>query len=429
MITDTRGVITYYNKVQAEIDGLTKEEVIGRHVTEVYVPHPDASPILASMRLAQPIFEIYELYETRKGRVVNSTHTTIPLIKNGRVRGCVCLIHPLDLDGGPSPESRAAKDTLLFGQLIGSSPPFVESVNRAMAAADSPSSVLLFGETGSGKELLDRRLHDVSKRAGRPYVAINCSAIPASLLEGLLFGTVKGAFTGAVDAPGLIEEADGGTIFLDELDSMPLELQPKLLRVIQERLVRRLGSGRERAVSVKIISSFSVEPLAAVESGRVRADLYYRLGVVVIRVPPLRERMSDLTSLLSFFINKHQEALGKKANGLSPEVMAVLKAHDWPGNVRELENVVEGALNVISEGQTIGLEHLPPHLRPPRGGRAMGTGPGPEAPPPPGRPEIVEALTRTRGSLKRAAGLLGVSRQLLAYRLRKYGIERRLFEL
>ncbi|MDR1109947.1 MAG: sigma 54-interacting transcriptional regulator [Deltaproteobacteria bacterium] len=446
IITDSRGVITFYSKVQGEIDGLAKEEALGHHITEVYVPHPDASPILLSMRLGQPIHDLFEIYETRKGRVVNSTHTVLPLIKSGKVRGCICLVYPLDAKPGPPRTSQAARNAFLFGKLIGSSPSFLESITRALAAANSPSSVLIYGETGSGKEILARQLHDQSQRASCPFVAINCSAIPANLLEGLMFGSIKGAFTGARDASGLFEEADGGTVYLDEIDSMPLELQPKLLRFIQERRVRRLGAFGEKDVDIKIISSFSREPLEAVRAGRVRADLFYRLGVVMVRIPPLRERMSDLTSLITFFINKHQAKLGKMAPGVSPEAMDLFKLHGWPGNVRELENVIEGALNVVHDGETIGIAHLPQYFRPTEAAPVQAPWPAapipawpwgtlpPPAPPGgragrPGRGEIIEALTQTRGSLKDASCLLGISRQLLAYRLKKYNLSRRQFDV
>ncbi|MDR0356040.1 MAG: sigma 54-interacting transcriptional regulator [Deltaproteobacteria bacterium] len=467
IITDARGVVTYFNKAQCEIDGIAREDAIGSHLTEIYVPSPESSPILLSMRLAQPMFDLFEVYETKNGRIVNSTHTVLPLSKDGRIRGCVCLVQPLSIDHESPKATPSAKETLLFGKLVGSSPAFLDSVKTALLAADSPSSVLIFGETGAGKELLARQLHEQSKRAPKPYMTINCSAIPANLLEGLLFGSVKGAFTGAVTGPGLFEEADGGTVYLDEVDSMPLELQPKLLRVIQERRLRRLGAVQEKEVDIKVISSFSVDPIEAVKAGRVRADLFYRLGVVIVRIPPLRERMSDLPSLVTFFINKHQVRLGKKANGLTPEVIQSFKAHNWPGNVRELENIIEGALNLIDDGETICSRHLPMHFQtkisgvgrekqadaameassfgtvksaPLRStfpaealfnkGFANGSSVGtPSKPTKIGRREIMDVMTQTRGALKEASEILGISRQLLAYRLKKYDLTRRQFDV
>ena len=441
-ITDASGIIVYYNDVQGEIDGLSREEVLGRHVSEVYVPALDNSPTLAVLRTRQPIYDFFLMYETRKGKVVNSTHTALPLFRDGRIVGSICLIYPMVTSAGsPKPESQAAIESVQFGNLIGSSPAFRSSINAALAAADSPSSVLIYGETGSGKELLARQLHEHSQRAHKPYVGINCSAIPASLLEGTMFGSVKGAFTGAQNSPGLFEEAEGGTVYLDEVDSMPLELQPKLLRAIQERKVRRVGSTKEFDINIKLISSFSGDPLEAVRAGRVRADLFYRLGVVIVHIPPLRERKSDLPGLVSFFINKHMAILKKKPHGLLPEVMAIFKDYRWPGNVRELENVIEGAINVVGDGESIGPAHLPPYFRhiSPHSKNiheqetSWGSLPPPlpvvrEEPVKVGRREVVEAMSRSRGSLKEAAQALGVSRQVLAYRLKKYGLNRQDFD-
>jgi arginine utilization regulatory protein len=471
-VTDTRGIILYYDETQSRIDGLQPEEVLGRHLSQVYVPSLENSPTLTVLRTGRPLYDFYLIYETNKGRVVNSTHTVFPLFKDGRITGSLCLIQPIS-PAGPGPASPDPEETVQFGNLIGSSPIFRSSINTALAAADSPSSVLIYGETGSGKGQLARQLHEHSQRASKPYVAINCSAIPAPLLEGTLFGSVRGAFTGAQNNPGLFEEANGGTIYLDEVDSMPLELQPKLLQVIQERKVRRVGSVHEQSVDIKIISSFSVDPLEAVRSGRVRADLFYRLGVVFVQIPPLRERLADLPGLVSFFMNKHMGALKRKNVAVSPGVMSVFKEYAWPGNVRELENAIEGALNMIGDGGFIEVGHLPAYfhsgsLSPPPGkgarpaaGRAPGS-PETSAPVPEGasaapaggpagtgaeaspdaapdavgggpsrrtsRAEIMEAMRQSNGLLKDAARRLGVSRQLLAYRLKKHKLDRTEFE-
>lgn len=439
LIADAEGTVRYCNETQSRIDGLSREEITGRHITDLYVPSPQNSPIMTAIRTGQPIFDLFEMYETRAGKVVNSTHTVMPLFKNGRASGSICLVSPADRGQKADPGSQIAKKTILFSNLIGSSPAFRKSIDAALSAADSPSSVLLYGETGSGKELLARQLHDHSKRAGQPYVAINCSAIPGALLEGVLFGSVKGAFTGAQNTSGLFEEASGGTIYLDEVDSMPLELQPKLLRVLQERRVRPVGAALEKELDIRIISSFSCDPLEAVRAGKVRADLFYRLGVVIINIPPLRDRMSDLPGLISFFINKHAAILKKKSSGVSTEVMLALKRHPWPGNVRELENVIEGALNMIPDGGLIDIPHLPHYFRhliiaSPEPGALSGeivVGLVPE-----GlentrfklrREEITAAMIASGGSITAAAQRLGVSRQRLAYQMKKLGVSKEEF--
>ena len=457
IIADSRGFIVYYSKLQSEIDGVAKKDALGHHFTELYVPSPDSSPIMTVINTGKPLYDLFEIYETRNGKVVNSTHTVLPLVKKGQVRGCICFVKPLNTSQKPKESGISARDAILFRNLVGSSPEFRVSVNAALSAADTPSSVLICGETGSGKELLARQLHEQSQRADKPYVTINCTAIPGTLLEGMLFGSVKGAFTGAQNTAGLFEEAHGGTIYLDEVDSMPMELQPKLLRVLQERKVRRVGGARELGVDLKIISSFSGDPLEAVRNGRVRADLFYRLGVVIVHIPPLRERISDLAGLISFFINKHQVKLKKRINGVRPEVMVEFKNYPWPGNVRELENIIESSLNFTSDGETIGLEHLPYYFR--RSLSSLGEPPSysrleppppqpelyrslrqePESPPRTGaetrgrspkigRREIIAAMTNSRGSIKEAAEFLGISRQLLSYRLKKYGLSRQEFD-
>ncbi|UQZ87837.1 hypothetical protein C4J81_00820 [Deltaproteobacteria bacterium Smac51] len=442
LIANNNGVIIYCNETQTRLENRPREMIVGRHVTELYIPSPNASPILTAIRTGQPIFDLFEMYETRAGHVVNSTHTVLPLFNNGKINGSICLVIPPDMEPQTGQDDQSARSTVLFSNLVGSSPAFLESINAALSAADSPSSVLIYGETGSGKELLARQLHERSQRAGQPYVAINCSAIPSTLLEGMLFGSVKGAFTGAQNSPGLFEQAHGGTIYLDEVDSMPLDLQPKLLRVIQERRVRRVGAMEEKEMDIKIISSFSREPLEAVQAGRVRSDLFYRLGVVIINIPPLRERMTDLPGLISFFINKHTAILKKKTSGLAPEVMRILKRHNWPGNVRELENVIEGALNMVPDGGTIGVAQLPHYFRhliidaPEEfavGGTDFGRTQAEFSPPPPNgkirpsRDELIEAMTASRGSITEAARRLGQSRQRLAYWLKKFGLTRERF--
>jgi len=205
-------------------------------------------------------------------------------------------------------------EKLQLKHLIGRSRGFKQALGVAKAAA-APMPVLIHGETGVGKELFARGIHNASARAQNVFVPINCAAIPGTLFESLMFGITHGTFTGAVEKSGFFEEANGGTIFLDELDSMPLDLQSKILRVIQEKSTRRLGSKRDQPVDVKIISAMSLNPQDAIESGRLRSDLYFRLGALQVPIPPLRERLDDLTPLINHFIAQHSRLLGKKYSG------------------------------------------------------------------------------------------------------------------
>jgi arginine utilization regulatory protein len=284
------------------------------------------------------------------------------------------------------------------------------------------------GETGTGKELVVQSIHNASPRKHGPFVAQNCAAFPATLLESILFGTVKGSFTGAEDRPGLFELADGGTLFLDEINSMPLELQSKLLRVLQEGVLLRVGDTKLRKVDTRVIACTNVDPEEAVRKKELRVDLYYRLNVVSLRVPPLRERKSDIPALTSHFINMYNRKLGRRVTHVSEETGMLFFAYSWPGNVRELQHAIEHAMNVTS-GQVIELEHLPAHLR-----QLNNSGTDSESMVVKGEhslPEILknvekrcllEALQKSGGNISKAAVQLGIPRQTLQYRLKILGL-------
>ena len=243
-----------------------------------------------------------------------------------------------------------------FEEIVGSSPPLLELLRRVDQVAPTDSSVLIYGETGTGKELIARAIHDRSARKNRPLVKVNCSAISAGLVESELFGHVKGAFTGAVERRiGRFELADGGTIFLDEVGELPLETQVKLLRVLQEREFEPVGSNRSVHVDVRIIAATNRNLEQSVSAGSFRSDLYYRLNVFPLQVPPLRERSSDIPQLASFFVSRYSRNLGKKMEGISAATAERLKNYRWPGNVRELQNVIERAL-ILSRGPILELE-------------------------------------------------------------------------
>lgn len=246
--------------------------------------------------------------------------------------------------------------------IIGQSPAITQAKKLAREAAKTNSTILIVGETGTGKELFAQAIHNMSERAARTFVAINCGALPADLVESTLFGYMEGAFTGAKVKGhiGAIEQADGGTLFLDEISEMPLPLQVKLLRVIQEREVTRVGDTRTRPVDVRFIAATNRDLASLVAAGKFRADLYYRLNVLEIVIPPLRDRMDDLLPLINFMMKKFSTLMGKTVNDITPAALQALMQYKWPGNVRELQNCIEHIFNVIDVNCTsIGLEHLP----------------------------------------------------------------------
>ncbi|MBM4394267.1 MAG: sigma 54-interacting transcriptional regulator [Deltaproteobacteria bacterium] len=248
---------------------------------------------------------------------------------------------------------------------IGASPAFreVSDLCRRVAPADVP--VLLVGETGTGKEVLARAVHRWSRRAGRPFVAFNCAAVPGTLLESELFGHVRGAYSGAAsDRAGLFEEADGGTVLLDEIGEMPPDLQPKLLRFLQDGEVRRLGANRPRNVDVRVLAATNRDLGRAVEAGLFRADLLYRLNVVTARIPPLRERGADVPVLAHFMLARACRRTGRRVPGFAPEALAALQSHDFPGNVRELENEVLRAVALTADGEPIRSDAFSPAVKP-----------------------------------------------------------------
>jgi two-component system response regulator AtoC len=309
--------------------------------------------------------------------------------------------------------------------IVGRSPRISQALALADKVARHPSTVLITGESGTGKELIARHIHDASPRASRPFVAVNCAAIPEALLESELFGHAKGAFTGATtERQGLFEEAHEGTLFLDELGDLPVPLQVKLLRALQEGEVRRVGDNASRSVDVRLVAATARDLEADVADGKFRADLYYRINVVRIHLPALRERSEDVPELVRHFVDRFNRRLGMHVTGVTPAAMRALVEYPWPGNVRELENVVERAM-VLTDGPQLGVEQLPTLSTP------MTRSDGAASPLDLSvkrrteeleRALIKEALERTRGNRTRAAKVLDLSHRALLYKIRDYGL-------
>jgi len=307
--------------------------------------------------------------------------------------------------------------------IVGHSPAFLNVLNQVRIIAKSDSVTLIQGETGTGKEVIARAIHNQSLRSGGPFVKLNCAAIPSALLESELFGHERGAFTGAVaQTMGRFQQADNGTLFLDEIGDLPLELQPKLLRTLQEQEFERLGCGRTIRVNVRIVAATNQDLAQLVSARQFRADLYYRLNVIPIFLPPLRERPDDIPRLVEHFVRKYTARLNKPIDTIPDEVMEVLKFHDWPGNIRELQNFIERAV-VLSPGPV-----LRPTLTELRHITKQTTATAAQTFAEASRDHILEVLEQSRwmiGGRDGAAERLGLPRTTLIYKMRKLGIETR----
>lgn len=471
IIADKSGRIVFYNQTQAQIDDLEPEYVIGKSVPEVYNLDQNSSLILRCIKSGRPIIGELFFYRTCRGKLVNTVNSAFPLMQRNQVSGAICFIKDYNLldkkiSAAPafSPyegHGYSNGTRFTFNDIIGDDEKFLQSVKEARLTADSPSPVMLYGETGTGKEMFAQSIHNHGSRHASRFIGINCAAIPENLLEGLLFGTSKGAFTGAVDRSGIFEQAHGGTLFLDEVDSMPLNLQAKLLRFLQERKIRRVGGATDINIDVKIISSVSNNPQQALQDGQIRMDLFYRLAVVFIPIPPLRELINGVETLTRHFIYKYNLVLGKSVIGLSEKVLDIFHRYQWPGNVRELEHLIEGTMNVIEAEDIIRMRYLPRHFVPPeftvlteevaslaaesqvgaekapefsgvQDAKAAKNDPQIEAVPESllGLQKIREkelinlALMESAGNISRAARKLNISRQLLHYKMKKYSLER-----
>ncbi|HET8724808.1 MAG TPA: sigma-54 dependent transcriptional regulator [Anaeromyxobacteraceae bacterium] len=333
-----------------------------------------------------------------------------------------------------SRENRRLRSEIADGRrlenFVGSSPVVQDLLRQVRKVAPTPTTVLLTGESGTGKELVARALHDLSPRAAMPFVAVNCGAIPAELIESELFGHVRGAFTDASrDKKGLAAEADGGTLFLDEIGELPLGLQVKLLRFLEDGQVRRVGDTRSERVDARVVAATARDLGRAVKDGLFREDLFYRLHVVTLRLPPLRERPEDVPALVDHFLSRYARLRPEAPlRGISPGALEVLQGYRWPGNVRELEHAVERAV-VLADGPLLEEADLPEEIRLPSGGTISLPPPGGDLSVKRGFRALEErlirdALDRTGGNRTRAAELLELSYRALLYKIKEYGIDR-----
>ncbi|MHB9094797.1 MAG: sigma-54 interaction domain-containing protein [Eubacteriales bacterium] len=440
---DINGQIRFYNPSMARLDGYKVEHVLGKHITDIYKTDWNTSLSLTVLRTGQPIIDYLRKYTTCNGITVNAVCSVIPLYSGGKLIGSASIekdfskfIEIAERISNLQAEDfgiRKADDTkhYNFSNIISKDPNLLESIHLGKMAAKTESPVLIYGETGTGKEIFAQSIHAESRRSKGPFLAINCAAIPENLLEGILFGTVKGAFTGSIDRKGLLEQANGGTVYLDEINSMPVTLQSKLLRVLEEKKVRRLGDKKEIPVDMRIISSCNVEPTDAIAKGHLRSDLFYRLAVIYLYIPPLRERLDDLELSVQHFIMSYNKQMQKNIKGISPEVLKLFRECHWLGNIRQLKHCIECAMTMMpNDADQIELVHIPKYLNidtlpkninnpdnldnNDRNIKDVFTQIKKQE-----QEAIIESLKRNRGNISKAAEDLGISRQRLQYRIKK----------
>ena len=440
-IVDSGGITIVYNDAMSALEKMRCEEVLYKPFREIFSNIPeDESTLTRALKHRISTERKHQTYLNKNGKEISTINSTFPIFDyDGELIAAIEIAEDItdiktlsntilelksDITVSNPPGTQINKYN--FSDILGKSKKFADVLQRAQKAALSSASVLIYGETGTGKELFAQSIHYASGRRGQPFLAQNCAALPESLLEGILFGTARGGFTGALDRQGLFEQADGGTLLLDEISAMPYTLQSKLLRALQENYVRRIGGTKDIPIDVRIIATLNEEPETLMESGRLRKDLYYRLKIIEVVIPPLRERRDDILVLAESFLDRYNNKFNKQVWMLSDGAKSKLLAHDFPGNARELENIIMSAVALSGTEHVLAEESLDIPLR-----RSCFS----DAPGDPGSMNgaalgeymdaieknlIMQALTNNGGNITKTANQLGLQRQALQYKLKKY---------
>lgn len=432
VVTDKDGYIEFY-KVFNNLGNKIVEDPVGLHILELHQHlNEETSTVMKVLKNGEPIINEKQYLNIFKERTVTVLTTTLPLKAGNEIIGAVDINKYFDIDlrkiDDYDMEHSSNHANLFFtiDDILTNDPKMKEIKYKTIKAAKTNSPVMIYGETGTGKELIAQAIHNHSFRKQNPFIIQNCSAIPLSLGESIFFGTTKGSFTGAENRMGLFEMANSGTLVLDELNSMDINLQSKLLRATENNCVRRVGGYNLINVDIRIISILNQEPELVIEQNKLRQDLFYRLGVVLLHIPPLRERKGDIHLLINSFINQYNSKMNKNIKGLDKAAEKLLMEYSWPGNVRELKHIIESAFN-FTEGQVITKEQLLTHIEPKKEEKgsllnldhkfsltnAVSSY----------EKEYIELALEVSSSLNDAAKLLKISRQTLKYKMDTYGIE------
>jgi sigma-54 dependent transcriptional regulator, acetoin dehydrogenase operon transcriptional activator AcoR len=416
MMLNRDGYVTFINPSAARMIFVDPKEALGKHMTALVPFKPVAMQVLYT---GQGYTDKEIVVDTPRGPQRFIQTAILIRDQEGKIEGVVDIFRELKQVHRMINRMVGATARFTFEDIIGESPSIRECIRLARIAANSNANTLIQGESGTGKELFAQAIHNAGSRAHGPFVAINCGALPRDLVESELFGYEEGSFTGAKHGgrPGKFEMAQGGTIFLDEIGEMPLEMQVKLLRVLQDHRIMRIGGQRFIEVDVRVIAAANGDLTEDVGQGNFRSDLYYRLNVLLIPIPPLRDRQEDILLLAGFFLQKLCSQSGTPPKAFSPEAQALLARYPWPGNIRELENVVERAVNLCTE-DLIGPEHLPAQLhRAQKADRAAAQS----------LREMEKGLVQTtlddcKGNISQAARTLGIGRTTLYQKIKQYGL-------
>ncbi|MFK5951695.1 MAG: sigma 54-interacting transcriptional regulator [Desulfobacterium sp.] len=410
--------------------------------------------LISVFKTGKEIKDKYLNYTTLDGKQVDILSNYFPVEKDGKIIAVVSINKFITtirrwLKRAVDLQSQIQECSLIssgkingtryqFDDILGDTPIFKSIRKKAVKASYSFATILIQGETGIGKELFAQSIHNEGKNAEKPFIAAVCSAIPELLLESTLFGTKKGAFTGSVDTIGLFEQAKEGTLFLDEINSMPIHLQSKLLRVLEERTVRRVGGSIERPIKCRIISATNENLMDLINDGLFRQDLFYRLAGIVLSIPPLRQRSDDIFLLTNHFLKQMNKLYGKKIRGLSIDMKMIFKNHRWPGNVRELLHIIEGAYNKVENEDILTPDHLPDYFQPNINKKKESNSfkmlhqddfqkPLPERLRKMEKEWVLTALSEQNGNVTKSAKSLGIQRQNLQSRMRRLNITKKLF--
>ena len=436
VMVDTDGIIRYSDNFRTDIYNLYSEETIGKYICDIYPQlNEHNSSLLKVLKSDKAILNETQHLVNYKQIEIDAVNSTFSLKSGNKIIGAV------EISAYIAPEKQRKNITLQLKKrnddksdyyniddIITNASNMIDIKKKILKISKSNSPILIYGDTGTGKEMIAQSIHKNSTRSSKPFISQNCAAIPSTLLESILFGTLKGSYTGAENRKGLFESADGGTLFLDEINSMEISMQAKLLKAIENQEIRRIGSTESIKVNVRIISAVNKPPLESIIENKLREDLFYRIGVIQINLPNLKDRKNDIEFLSEHFIKEYNKKMGKSIIGLDESVKKIFKNYNWPGNIRELKNVIESSFNLTYDN-IIKVDDLPDYMFSVKSDTLS-------------IPDIItsekslteliqnyekdiiEYAMKNSHNVTEAAKILKISRQALNYKLSKYNIKK-----